>query len=319
MRPNLKIVLIMHYFVFFKESLKQFFQNWDAVKRYREVIIFTVGLMKDPKPLVEHIYEIHEEWFLNGLRTDAAYEIDVELFTSIYTESTVQLPDHPLHNKYCNFYDHGKDDRMNRSRDITPIFHPSRLYDFNHIKQEVKLNTDDHAGAEIPECAIYIDGKEYDEAATKKLLATCCRISRKQPVSDLYLYDVTCEDFTDHINDTIRMSNKVRSLSIDECVLPEPFIRDLLRSCVDCGDSLQKLTLYRMNLSPFEPLLNELLEKLADYHKTGGAQRELTLWLGGSRKHPTDLSEQFEDEWTKRCRGIPSIDWDIDNYLDDGD
>ena len=103
--------------------------------------------MKDPRPLVEYIYEIWVEYYLNNMRTDVPPLIDAELFTSIYTESTVQLPDHPLHNKYLNHYDHREDDRP---RDITPIFHPSRLYNIL-IKQEVELNTDDHAGAEIPE------------------------------------------------------------------------------------------------------------------------------------------------------------------------
>ena len=115
------------------------------------------------------------------------------------------------------------------------------------------------------------------------------------------------------------MSNKFRLLSIDECVLPRPFIIDLLRCCGDCSDSLQMLKLKRMKLSPFEPFLNELLGKLAAHHETGGAQRKLRLLLGGSKKHSTCLSKKFEDEWTKRCRGIPSIYFDIDNDLYDSD
>ena len=104
---------------------------------------------------------------------------------------------------------------------------------------------------------------------TKKLLETCYRISEHQAALDLYITNFTCEDFMDHINSTIVMSNKVRSLDIMKCVLPDPFIRDLLGRCGDCSDSLQLLRLWYMNLSPSEPLLDELLGKLAAHHETG--------------------------------------------------
>ena len=50
--------------------------------RYREVIIFVAGLMKDSRPLVQFIYEMQVEDCLNKMRTDPSVfpPIDADLF-----------------------------------------------------------------------------------------------------------------------------------------------------------------------------------------------------------------------------------------------
>ena len=68
-----------------------------------------------------------------------------------------------------------------------------------------------------------------------------------------------------------------------------------------------------MNLTPFEPLIDELHEDLVAHHEAGLAQRELELWLWliGNKDKPTNLSEEFEEKWRNRCHGIDSIDYVI--------
>ena len=56
--------------------------------------------MKDPEPLVQHLYEMQVEDYLNEMRTGDGPSIDTDLFRSLHTESSVRLVDHPLHNKY---------------------------------------------------------------------------------------------------------------------------------------------------------------------------------------------------------------------------
>ena len=76
--------------------------SWEAVQRYREVVIFVAGLMKDSRPLVQYLYEMQVEDYLNKMRTGGGgiltgddLSIDTNLFSSLHTESSVRLVDHP--------------------------------------------------------------------------------------------------------------------------------------------------------------------------------------------------------------------------------
>ena len=99
--------------------------SWKAVQRYREVVLFVAGLMKDSRPLVQYVYEMQVEDYLNEMRTGHyAPSIDDDLFKWLQAECSVRLVDHPLHNKYINYYDHRKDS------DTTPVYYPSQVYHF---------------------------------------------------------------------------------------------------------------------------------------------------------------------------------------------
>ena len=127
-----------------------------AVRRYREVIIFVAGLMKDPRPLVQHIYEMQVEDYLNQMRTsggDDLPSIDTDLSKSIRAECTDRLFDDPLHNKYINYYDHSEDKRIRRPRDTTPVKTLSKLYVFRYLKEDIPCGIE---LAETPECAVTI-------------------------------------------------------------------------------------------------------------------------------------------------------------------
>ena len=60
--------------------------------------------MKDCRPLVQHVYEMLVEYYLNGMRAGGMVvpSIDRNLFWSLHAESSVRLVDHPLHKKYIN-------------------------------------------------------------------------------------------------------------------------------------------------------------------------------------------------------------------------
>ena len=99
------------------------FPSWEAVQRYSEVISFTTGLMKDPRPLVDHVYQMQIENNLDAMRRPSGnLSIDVDLLKSLYTEATVQLPGHPLHNEHINYYHHREDDMAMQS-DTNPQVH----------------------------------------------------------------------------------------------------------------------------------------------------------------------------------------------------
>ena len=236
----------------FQETLEELFPSLEAVLRYREVVLFVAGLMKDSRPLVQFFYEMQVEHYLNRMRTPLGLpSMDSNLLESLQTESTVQLVDHPLHNKYINYY---------RSRfgdpDTTPIYCPSRIYHFPWMRHKVVLEDHLTESAEIPPCTMNIELP--GEADT--LLSTCSQIFRHQVVMDLRMKWVICSTFTaPRINPV--------SLNLEMCRFPDVFMEKLLCQLFGCGETLQKLWLSDMNLTPFESLLDELLEDPVAHHE----------------------------------------------------
>ena len=230
--------------------------------------------------------------------------IDSDLFHYLYVESRVQLAGHPLHNKHINYYG---------PRDTTPVYTPSRYYEFLDIQCDIQHTEQD---ADQPECGIYISYP--DEAVTQSLLTTCHNISRHQPVTDLYLWGVECRDLPAAVEAPI-MSRNARSLWLSLCDLPVRFIRQILRQLIDSDCiTLQKLKMGDMDLSEVEAQLEELMEQLVSHHEAGAAQEKLEVQL-----HNLVLSWKFVEKWRRRCEGITSIDCmihdDVDYYDDHGD
>ena len=65
----------------FRETLKELLPSLKAVQRYREVIIFSAGQMKNSRPLVQHVYEMWIEEYLNDMRkSDHPLSLDDKLF-----------------------------------------------------------------------------------------------------------------------------------------------------------------------------------------------------------------------------------------------
>ena len=201
----------------FQETLKELFSSWEAVStRYREVVIFVAGLMRDSRPLVKFLYEMQVEGYLNMMRTGFRPSIDADLFESLQAESRVRLFDHLLHNKYINYYDHSEDEDKKRPFDITAINHPCKIYHFEAMKEDVVLGEYKEKRAEIPQCAMYID-TPY-KTVTKSLLSTCWAISEHQAVTDLLMGNVYCDDATEA--EAPILSRNIRSLHISFCKLP---------------------------------------------------------------------------------------------------
>ena len=289
-----------------QETLKELFPSWEAVQRYREVIIFVAGLMKDSRPLVHHVYEMQVEGYLNWMRTSGdGLAIDADLFRSLQAESIVRLVDHPLHNKYINYYNHDEDDG---DPDTTPVYFPSQVYHFFDMRHEVVLENHLIQEEEIPPCVMYIH--EPDKAVENSLLSICSQIWKHQGVTDLEMWWVTCNSL-----EAPRLI-KPGTVVLFLCSFPYVFIKILLRQLIEChcGETLQKLGLWFINLSTFESLLDELLEDLAAHHESGLAQRKLELKLEGNNfyNQPTNLSSRFVEKWRNRCEKVDSIDCEID-------
>ena len=217
-----------------QETLKELFPSWEAVKRFRQVITFTTGLMKDPRPLVQYIYELQIEDYLTRMRTSGDPSIDADLLKSLHTESKVRLFDHALHNKYINCYNHKEDDKKKRPRDTASIYVPSRLFVFHTMMDDVSTESTENLGnTDIAECAMSIVGPST--AVSKGLLSTCCGICDDQPITDLRIAEVNEPDHFD--SNGFNLSKNIKSMSIRECQLSHEIQNHLLQQ-LSKGQSL---------------------------------------------------------------------------------
>ena len=289
----------------FQETLKELFHSWEAMKRHREVIIFTAGLMTDPRPLVDFVYEYQIEENLQWMRTgDHNPSIDEGLFKSLCTESTVLLPYHPLHNKHINYYNHVTDNDKKRSKDTTPLHIPSKLFVFEDMAENVNIDYREQ-DTELTECAMRITWPH--PSVTVRTLSICHRLSNHQVVSDLYMDGVRCQQLP--AVEVPIMSTNAQSLFIYNCILPVGIVRNIFHQLSHCV-TLQRLYLCDIDLKEVEDDLNILLENIILQHEAGLTLTPLKIVLGGIFIK-SNLSEEFMENWMKRCAGIKGVECQI--------
>ena len=335
----------------FQKTLNEFFPSWEAVKwTHREVIIFSVGLMKDPTPLVDHVYEMYIDHYLRRVRIGGSYPtIDDYLFQSLYSESPVPLLGSPLNNHHINIYDtledgqmgrpfdesnwsqslHYKSDRMDqylrhlfdqdtKSKEIACVQIASKLYVFRHLRKEVVYDIKGQENTKVPQCTIEI--LHPHPAIAKTILTTCHEINRYQPVTDLTIDRTRCQDVT--ASETPIMSDNARALSLGMSDLPATFISNIVRQLVgsQCV-TLQNCNFVSIDLSEVEDDLDELLDQVVSHHKLKYREqffevhyeRDTDDTLGKRRLNlmRNNLSRDFENRWTVLCKRIPSIECSI--------
>ena len=214
---------------------------------------------------------------------------DLGILQSLYTESRVPLPGHALHNRHINWYKHRREEGFT---DITPISTPSKLYEFYYVKVDLKYAVPEgELGDKPKECGMRIYWP------TRNVLSTCRRISEHQPVTDLQILGLNCDNLT-NVEAPI-MSKHTRSLLLIQCSLPvyivSGFVNDILRQLSNCV-TLQMLQLLQFSLEADD--LDKLLENIIPHN-----QRELKLWFEFN-----NLSREFKKKWKRRCKGNANID-----------
>ena len=284
-----------------QKTLKELFPSWENAVRYEEVIAFTCGLMKNPGPLLNHVYEIFIEWWVNlfifcgyvrkkersWLRPQEIDIYGVNLLHSIYTESTIPLVGTPLHNQHVYY-------SRNDKKELITL---SKLYLFGFVSDDdipdVK-SADEYRSEEVPESILAIG--EPDAAATKSLLSACCEISKLQPVYRLLMTDVYCNDLAP--TDLLTISKNARSVHITHCYLPMHFWKSVLHQLSNCVN-LRSLWLRSINVNEmqFEVELDKLLDNLESKGKAPHLKTEVRL-------QPSNLSEKFMTKWSGPCSGI---------------
>ena len=173
-----------------------------------------------------------------------------------------------------------------------------------NMKEDIVLGEYKEQRAEIPECAMSI---YWPERVMKSLLSTCRTISEHQAVTDLFMWKIECSDVTEA--EAPILSRNIQSLYIRYCYLPSSFMRIILQQLHNCV-TLTNLELSRVDLSEVEEDLDKLLESLVSNHEKGLSQEKLRINMLNNRMY-----WGFVTKWNKRCEGITSIVF----YIDDDD
>ena len=211
------------------------------IQNHREVVWFPVGLMSDPTPLVDHVYQMLIDDGLKEMKAEyhSSSLYDTDLLKSLYTESQVQLPGHPLHNRHINYYNHNEDDYRRRPRDTTAIYFPSKVYEFIDIENDIVLGTKHREQeTEIPECTLIINDPDKD--VVQCLLSNCQVIMRNQAINYLSMDRVTCTDVPQTF--VFNISKHIQSLTLNWCHFPSQTLKHLLEQINECT-ALRKINL----------------------------------------------------------------------------
>ena len=250
-------MILRKYFKTFQSTLESFFSCWYDIEKHREVVLFACGLMSDPTPLVDHVYQMWIDEYLEKIRNskydddDDDYDDDydgspyTDLLESLYIESKAQLPGCALHNNNINIYDHKRDDG-----DTTHVYTPSKMYKFLNMKESVlcKFDKREQTG-KITQCILVI--KAPDAVVTNSLLMTCKQISNNQEVADLHMYNFNCKYQQE--TDLLNLSKNAHSLLIRSCSLPSQPLNHLMQKLSECNN-IRKIDLSDTNLQDISAL-----------------------------------------------------------------
>ena len=97
------------------------------------------------------------------------------------------------------------------------------------------------------------------DRSSKSLLNTIHRISQLQPISDLWIYSINCED-VENI-EVFKMSNKAQSIHLWNCILPSRTMDNLLEQ-ISTSDTLKRITLVGTSLCHIKSLAIQYLPSL---------------------------------------------------------
>ena len=230
--------------ILFQETLLDLFPSMEHIRKYTEVVIFLCGLMSDPTPLVQHVYEMcvqeKQQKMVEGENPSIRWE-ERHLFQSLYTESAIPLPGRPLLNAYINYY---SDEYYDRELDASPVYTPSQLFIFKYISNALVCNYHGSGNCqELPNSAINMYRPRRID--TGKMLALLRTISQHQPTSHLCLKKFHNEGFARE--DVFTLSTDAKTVSLDNCKLPQGVLLHLFQQLPNCA-GLQNLDICKTYL-----------------------------------------------------------------------
>ena len=251
--------------------MEELFPSWYHVKRYEEVLVFTCGLMSDPRPLIEHVGEMlveretlkargNDDVRETHLSTMGKSALLLNLIRSLYAEANMPLDSEPHHNEMFNFYSHEQDDMCGRPRDTTYIEIPSQLYVFECLQHHAPRCNIKKFGAIHKHCVVRIN--DVPSSVANSLLLTVRKISQNQPVTDLCIDSLHCDTSDAVPADVFNMTEATQSITIVDSTLPRDLMGHLISQLSQCK-YLRKLHIANIWLCHFLPK-QETKEEISD-------------------------------------------------------
>ena len=229
--------------------MESFFSSSDDIEiKHPEVVLFVCGLMSDPTPLVDQVYQMWINGHLEAIKNGELYH-NTYLLQELYAESNVQLPGSSFHNNNINYYNH-REDYTKHDRDTTHVYTPSKTYVFLNMKENVlcKFNNRDQE-EKLPKGTIVI--RQPDAAVTNNLLLACHQISKYQPIVDLRMFKVSWKYQSE--SDGFNLTEKAQSLIMQSCNLPSQPLNHLMHKLSECN-KIRRIDLSNTNLEAVSSL-----------------------------------------------------------------
>ena len=267
--------------------------------KHADMLRLVVALIPDPSQMIEHMFELFTVFFADFVTNDYVdkqkikhakmtgnpiYEVFI-LFIKFYQESQVPLPGKFHCNPFFNFI----------VTNTETLYVPSKVYYFCDPDESYKtLEIIPQESTIFPESIMVITSPHKD--VTESLFLTINRITELQPVTDLFLESVSCEELAPEQRPII--SKNARSICFKQCKLPLSFLKDLLHQ-LSGSVTLEVLHLPGMNLKAMEKdldvFMNSLLEshpKMESEKAALTASKNLKINLGNNQLSPT-----FKEKW----------------------
>ena len=226
--------------------------------------------MVDANPLVDYMYETAIEHYLQSLREGLAMGVqnDITLLKSMYSELS-SISGSPLINQHVNVYYTSVRDEWINCQNNAPLRIPSKVYYFhNAISPNGSVWTGDVTD-DLCDCVILCYPWPCGGVTSSKLLSLCHKISQHQQVSDIAIYNLTCDDVEEI--DCFNVSKYCKSIDVTDCSIPPQVLFHLQQQLCQCHE-LQILSFHgtRIESPLFLNSLNQMTSlKCLNLHNTG--------------------------------------------------
>ena len=283
--------------------LAEFLRTWLDVVKHVDMLRLLVALIPDCSHVIEHMYELYAIFKSNLIRNDNTVDLKTlkrliaqdknpagpHPFIYFYLESQFSLPGQWNHNPYINYYDH-----QYLPGDTSPVYVPSKLYDFSYIGERLVLDIRKQPNTIAPECSLFIT--EPDSTVTGDLLSVCHKISQYQEVTTVWMEGVCCDNLTAEQQPII--SRNARSIYFIRCKFPLSFLKSILHQLSD-SVTLQALGLSDLNLNALEEDFDRLLESLLTVNLKDRNKDDILPFpkVKDTAKEQQSLSQTFVQKW----------------------
>ena len=223
-------------------QLQRLFPSWYDIMRFEEVVVFTVGLMKDPTLLIGHVCNAFSEMntgYLSEehkvphdekeikLKSIGKTAVNLDFFKMLKSESKRTFPWPPLQNPYFNWISHAE---IGKIRDMSNVYIPSKYYNFQNVRHPIGTSITEKAQTDV-ECSLVVDNPHA--SIVNDLLSICATICEHQPIVNLCLFDLNIT--SPQTKDIFKLGPSTRCIAVEDCFIHSSVCTSFLSQIGTCS------------------------------------------------------------------------------------